>query len=470
MIRRYELDQGNAVTFWEIETRDDVSFVCRWGKRGAAGRNERNYAYADAAAADKAAGKLIAERLKKGFALVGDAAPAERSTKRKPVARAAKTTVSKPKGSDNARLEALLADNPEDAGTWQVYADWLLEQNQPWGEVIALAANGKRPKAQQDAATKEMLRGLDGSSLDWRFGTIDTAILCPEEDDGDDDDDDDDDGNDEETAYAKALRRILKHPAGRLVRHLELGLPPGDDIDWSYQLIIPALTTSGVLPLLQSIDMTADAEFMDQESWRGIGDLRKLWAVAPRLAELHLKGSCGAEKTRLGDIVAPHLETFVHISSGMSRGVPEDIGRAHLPELRHLELYLGQEDYGLSCKLKHFAGIFAGKGLPKLEYLGIVNSEWERDLIAALAKAPIVARLKTLDLSKGTLFREGAAALLEHAAAFRHLDKLDLDDNYLEPEQCKAIETAIPCAHIGDQREVDDWDGDTPYRYVSVGE
>jgi len=471
MIRRYEIDDGST-KFWEIETKDDVSFVCRWGKVGAIGRNERNYAFADAAAATKAADKLIAERTKKGFA------PIARAVSGPPAAGARATLVSsaKPKRAgppSNPQLEALLADKPDDVGTWQVYADWLQEHGEPWGAVIAAATTGKRPRTQQDEATKWMLGGLDNSSIEWRFGTVDKVSLCPEEEDSGSEGE----GAEDDSGYARALQRILRHPAGRLVRELELGLPPSEDIDWSFDTIIPALTKAGPLPLLGVLDLTPDAEFMDQDSWRRIGDLSKLWAAAPRLRELRLKGSEGSEGTpaiKLGDIVAPRLETLVYISSGLDKSVPRDIGRAQLPELRRLELYVGQEDYGNNCKLKSFADIFDGKGLPQLEYLGIENSEWDAKLIVALARAPIVKRLKTLDLTKGTMYRKAAAALIDHAAAFRHLDKLDLDDNYFPDAECQAIAKAIPCAHLGDQKEADDPDDvnddGEPYRYVTVGE
>lgn len=493
MLRRYESSDGTVTKFWEIETKDDVSFVCRWGKVGAAGRNERNYGFPDGAAAIKAADKLIAEKLKSGFALLGKPATAAPKKDQTATTRAAKKKQLAEAASTNAKLEAMLAEHPEDAGTWQVYADWLIELGDSWGEVIAAASTGKRPKKLQDEATDKMLRGLDNSSIEWRFGTIDKVSLAPEEEDsgGDDDDDDDDgdddedededdeessddedDGDDELRNMGRALQRILTHPAGRLVREIELGLPPGDDIDWGYHSVIPVLVGSGTLPLLRVLDMSLEAEFMDQPSWRSVGDLRKLWAVAPRLRELRLMGSSGDSdlSTRLGNIVAPHLEKLVHVSSGLDKSVPVDIGKASLPELRHLELYFGKDDYGNNGSVKHLAGILEGKGLPRLEYLGLVNSEWEADLLKAVAKSPILKRLKTLDLSKGVLFREGAALLLEHAAAFRHLELLDLSENYFEKEQAKAIQKAIPCAKVDDQREVDDWDGEEAYRYCAIGE
>lgn len=460
MIRRYEQVDGNVTKFWEIEKRDDVSFVCRWGKVGGLGRNERNYGYPDPASSTKAADKLIAEKLSTGFLQIG--ATKAKKDKKKQVA---KRREAKPASVDSTKLEAMLADNPEDAGTWQVYADWLIEQGEPWGEVIAMAAAGKRPKEQQAAATKDLLRGLDGSSLEWRFGTIDRASLCPEDEDSGESDDDD------ITPYRATLSRLLKHPAGRLIRELELGLPPSDDVDWAYDVVIPALVGSGTLPLLRVLDMTPDAEFMDQDSWRAVGDLSGLWAVAPQLREVRLKGSGNDQaSSKLGTVVAPFLEKFIHISSGLSKGVPISLGKATLPELRHLELYIGQEDYGNTCSVKSFAGILEGKGLPRLEYLAIANSEWERELIVALARAPVVKRLRTLDLTKGTMWREAAQALLEHASSFRHLELLDLSDNYFDDEQCAAIKKAIPCANVDDQKELDDPDDDEPYRYTTVGE
>jgi uncharacterized protein (TIGR02996 family) len=470
MILRFELHEGGSATkFWEIEARDDVSFTCRWGKVGALGRNERNYAYGDAAAATKAGDKLIAEKRKAGFAIVGDAneedaddevevevAPPKKTKK---AVKAAKPDDNAP--AHNRKLESMLADNPEDTASWQVYADWMLEHEQPWGEVIALACNGKRSKKQQDEVTKDLLRDIDDSSIEWRLGTIEKVSLGPQ------------DKPAEGNTMADVLKRVFAHPAGRFVRELELGLPPNDDIDWSFDSVLEVIAKAGVLPLLRVVDMSPEAEHMDQESWRRIGDIRCLWKNAPNLRELHMRGSSGSDDgtpIKMGDVVAPLLEKFIYISSGLDKSVPIALGEASLPELRHLELYFGNDDYGNTCKLKSLAGILEGKGLPRLEYLGLENSEWETDLIAALVKAPIVKRLKTLDLSKGTLFREGAAALIANAAAFRHLEKLDLTDNYLEDEQCAAIKQAIPCAEVDDQREVDDWDDERPCRYVSVGE
>src|SRR5204862_4556447 len=139
-------------------------------------------------------------------------------------------------------------------------------------------------------------------------------------------------------------------------------LPPSisSKIMWSFDAILPVIVKAGPLPLLSKIDMSRSAEHMDQQSWRWIGDLRGLWAAAPRLRELRMVGSGSRGRGQpviLGDIVAPHLETFVFESSGLDKTVSLDIGRAKLPALRHLELYFGVPDYGNNHDIAALAGV-----------------------------------------------------------------------------------------------------------------
>ncbi len=480
MIRRYEFVEGTSNKFWEIEPAGS-GFTARWGRIGALGRNEKQYTFASAAEATKAGDKLVAEKLKKGYVAVGKAAKATKAASPAASGKAAKVVPAKPgPAKTNPKLEAMIADDPTDVGSWQVYADWLIENAEPWGEVIAHACRGKRPKAKQDEAALELLSGIDNSSITWKYGTIETLELCPEEDAPSAP------ASGKSPKFAKsapklespmsqALARVLAHPAGRLIRALHLGLPPGYDMGHNFESVLPKIMKAGPLPLLHTLDLTRDAEHMDQDSWRSIGDLRALWKAAPRLKTLRLKGSgsrrAGNTAIAFGTIDAPHLETLFYESSGLDKTAPREIGKATLPALRHLELMLGRADYGNTGSVKDLAGILSGKGLPKLEYLALANSEWETDLVAAVASSAILPRLSVLDLSKGVLFNDGCAALVQHAASFRHLKKLDLDDNFLLPEHVKAIKKVIPCAAFGSQREIEDFDDDeVGYRYTSIGE
>ncbi|HEY0988611.1 MAG TPA: hypothetical protein VGD80_16210, partial [Kofleriaceae bacterium] len=72
------------------------------------------------------------------------------------------------------------------------------------------------------------------------------------------------------------------------------------------------------------------------------------------------------------------------------------------------------------------------------------------------------------DLGKGTLYTEGGERLIANAASFKHLKRLGLRENYLSA-QAKAIKKAIPCADVGDQRELD-YPDEPESRYSVVGE
>ncbi|MEE8408448.1 MAG: molybdenum metabolism regulator, partial [Myxococcota bacterium] len=110
--------------------------------------------------------------------------------------------------------------------------------------------------------------------------------------------------------------------------------------------------------------------------------------------------------------------------------------------------------------------ILTGEGLPNLKHLGLANSEFENAIAQAVATAPIVARLETLDLSMGTMDDTGAQALLDNAANFTHLLALNVSDNFVSNEMNTQLRDAI-----GDNvRTSPPKDDDYRYRYVDVSE
>jgi predicted DNA-binding WGR domain protein len=67
---RYELSQGGSHKFWEIRLRG-TAFTTRYGKIGTAGQTATK-AFGSAAEAQKAYDKLVAEKVKKGYAPAED--------------------------------------------------------------------------------------------------------------------------------------------------------------------------------------------------------------------------------------------------------------------------------------------------------------------------------------------------------------------------------------------------------------
>ncbi len=445
MIRRYEFVEGTSAKFWEIELKGE-GFTARWGKLGTAGQS-KSQEFESEAAALKAHDKLIAEKEKKGYLAVTESAAAPSEAKKA--------------GASNEQMESAIAANPADETAWKVYADWLIEAGEPWGEVIAQAHAGHSQAGKEKEAQAELSGGTDGATFEWKRGVIDHFTLTPTEVDAD-------------NPMQEVLTRVLQHPAGHLVRKLTLGLPPFEDdggLAWHMELPVKTLAAAGPLPLLEELDLSPTATHMDQVSWRRLGNIGGLWKAAPRLQTLILEGSRGSDDgtaVDFGTIDAPHLKKVVFQSGGLDAAAPEQLGAATLPKLEHLELQFGREDYGCTSTVASLAGILSGKGLPALKYLGLTNSEWETELIDAVAGSAILPRLHVVSFTMGTMMNDAFAALMKHAKKFAHLKSLELDDNYFTAEQIAQLKAVLPNASLEVQKELED--EDEAYRYTTVGE
>ena len=68
-MRRFELIEGTASKFWEIE-QADTELNIRWGRIGTAGQSQTK-SFDDATKAGTALTKLVAEKTGKGYSEVG---------------------------------------------------------------------------------------------------------------------------------------------------------------------------------------------------------------------------------------------------------------------------------------------------------------------------------------------------------------------------------------------------------------
>ncbi|WP_374985172.1 STM4015 family protein [Streptomyces fradiae] len=205
-------------------------------------------------------------------------------------------------------------------------------------------------------------------------------------------------------------------------------------------------------------------------SWITQGDVTPLLDGFPDLEEFGVRGGTGLV---FPAVTHRRLRSLLVETGGMPAEAVRGVAACDLPALRSLELWLGTDQYGGDCAVEDVAPILDGSRLPALRHLGLANSDIEDAIAAAVASAPVVARLTSLDLSKGVLTDEGATALLG-GQPLTHLDRLDLHHNYLtEPLRQRLRETLESAGVVLDldpgHADEDEWDGRV-WRYVAVGE
>jgi hypothetical protein len=222
------------------------------------------------------------------------------------------------------------------------------------------------------------------------------------------------------------------------------------------------------LPNLRAIflgDITGEET---EISWITQSDVGPLLAAYPQLEHLGVRGG-----TNLKFQVPRHeqLKALVVQSGGLSRKFVHGVFQADLPALEHLELWLGEARYGADTTPEDFAPLLAGTRFPKLKYLGLRDSEIADDLAAVLASAPVLKKLRTLDLSLGTLTDAGAKALIGSKLA-RKLEKLDVHHHYCSRAVVKQLKALGPKVDASDAQadEHDLADEDFDERFVAVGE
>jgi uncharacterized protein (TIGR02996 family) len=477
-MRRFEFQEGSSHKFWEIVVEGNA-YTVRYGKIGTDGQVQTK-TFKDAAKAEVEANKKIAEKTKKGYTEVEVDAPPARASK----PGASKPGASKPgaanEGARNAELEQTIHDDPENADAWQVYADWLQSNGDPWGERLSLGLTHASAKGAEKTKLKKAIDQLDKqhheafmgkalaklmeaedfkkvAKLEWKFGfVVGVRVAAPDQDW-------------EGTGGDTILRALVKSPAARFLQSITIGLIKWQGYDDTFDEGIDAISKSGVLSSMRELvvgdfDYGSDTEI----SWTDVGRVEPALLVMPNLRSLRVcGGGIGFGKVLEHD----KLEELTVETGGLPGSTVKAIGKCNLPNLTKMEVWFGQENYGAGGDIKQLKPLFTGQGVPKLRHLGLMNSEFEDDIAIALAKSPLLAQLQTVALSMGTLTDVGGQAIVAAADKFKHLKKLDLAHNYLSDDVVKALEKALgKKVSIGQRR--------TPYAsssgelryYTQVGE
>ncbi|QNP74633.1 STM4015 family protein [Streptomyces roseirectus] len=277
---------------------------------------------------------------------------------------------------------------------------------------------------------------------------------------------------DSEEEWTSVFARFLDAVDTTRVRAIVVGAWE-EAYDTSPGPIVEALVAArDQLPALRALflgDMTSEE---CEISWIHQTGVTPLLTAYPELAEF---GTRGGQDLVLNGVTHTALRRLVLESGGLPAQVVRGVAACDLPALEHLDLWLGTPDYGGDSEIADLAPVLAGTRLPALRHLALRNSEMQDQVAAAVAAAPVVARLDTLDLSMGILTDDGATALLT-GQPLTHLKKLDLHYNYLTDPLRERLRATLEPAGVELDLDSDDADEDaddedgTVWRYVAVGE
>lgn len=262
----------------------------------------------------------------------------------------------------------------------------------------------------------------------------------------------------------ETMRRLLALPEAKELREIVLGLAEADG-GADYSELVKTVAESGPHTGVKEMvvgDFTGDE---CEISWATLSDISSLYEALPNLEKLRTHGG----KLGLGKLEHPTLKELVIETGGLPREAVDAIGNAKLPSVEKLEVWFGAEEYGAGGSAEQLRPLLSGDGCPRLKDLGLMNAEFQNDIVKELVGSSLLGKLEDLNLSLGTMTDEGAQLILDNAHKFGHLKSLNLDENYLSEGMCARLHDAFgDRVKTGDQKLEDQYD-DNDF-YVSVGE
>lgn len=347
----------------------------------------------------------------------------------------------------NPELEAAIAKNPHDLESYLVYADWLIEQGDPRGELVTAQAMTERPGATADerrAALAVFARHRDyflgaladtvrADAFDWKRGFIhhariaSTYTVVTE-------------GTPSRVSLADVIGLVLAHPSARFLVKLTLGdpSPPPRPPRYYWERAAAYRSVDDFAGVPQRVAASAPATLRELECVSTTGAIR-LGPMCPGLAnlvELTARDAFGADQ-----LVLPALRHATFAPAGMATTMLRELGAIVAPELQSLTLDFGANP---SCALTDLDVLLKRSDLPRLTHLALVRCPFANLALARLAQAPLLARLEELQLVDSGLTDQGVRAVAREHRAFRHLELFDVTGNKLSGNGQRMLRAIAP--------------------------
>ncbi len=126
-------------------------------------------------------------------------------------------------------------------------------------------------------------------------------------------------------------------------------------------------------------------------------------------------------------------------------------GKACLPNLRHLEITLGNYFYSWGESANIFENLFNNKNFNSLEHF-TCKCDFANDIMLKLKDSLILKQIKIIDISDSNLNDEGAEFILANWNNFEHLELLDISNNCIPQNLLVKLEEKSGAIQTGYQR------------------
>lgn len=318
--------------------------------------------------------------------------------------------------SFNLELEELIANAPRSKENQLVYRDWLEEQGFVDDGKVELGELGNW----KDALSEEK----------WQWGFLRSCVVHNRR------------GRNGIT-LRRALECLLDSPgAGRFAERLgvRLGYDPLSHKE--------ACQVIGSQPRygLQRLDIRGTSSFDDGSTCI---EASGLWRGLPMLQELRISGGMMS----LGEIKLPELrKCTIFAQNGLDAAVAMSLAKATWPKIESLRVHFGYSSQGATRDSNVVVPILQSQEMPQLRELAITGCDFTDALCQELSKSRLLAQLKKLDLSEGTMGAEGAQIILANEQDFAHLDSLNIQENFVPQLLLESLDGVCPDVSLCDQR------------------
>jgi hypothetical protein len=292
-------------------------------------------------------------------------------------------------------------------------------------------------------------RPIEEFSSDVGIQNVDAAIRLACEFEGD-------------VSMTDLIDQLREDPKAPQIKALVIGLW-ATDVDDPADPVYAKLAEPETVEAFASLTalFVGDIVYEEQEiSWIKQGDVAPVLRAYPALEVLRVRGGDGLV---LAGLESDALETLIVETGGLSRECVAQVCAAKLPNLAHLELWLGSEDYGGEHTVDDVMPLLSGRLFPKLRHLGLRDCQYTDDLARALVDAPVLSQLRSLDLSMGTLGDVGAQSLIA-SPLLKKLELLDVSHHYMSPAVATELAAQGPTVRATDAQ------GPDAERYIQVAE